>query len=371
VAFVVGSLGRGGAEKQLVYLVRALLAERVVVRLYTLTRGEAYEETLQGLGVPMTFVGRHGHPALRTLALIRQLRTFRPDVVHASHFFANLYAVLAAPVCGAVGVGSLRNDVVHEVAANGRWGRWLLRLPRGLVANSYAARQNAIAMGVPPQRIQVVPNVIELTLRASPARGDGGDGVVVLALARLVPPKRLDHFLAAVAKARAQEPAIRAVVAGDGPEHESLRQLAGALGLLPGGVTFVGLQSDVSQVLAGADLLLLTSDHEGFPNAILEAMAAGLPVVTTPAGDAPVVVEQGRTGYVTAHGDIDAMAARLVELARDPDLRRRLGSAGRERVEREYAPAGLGRRLLTVYAALSRQLGRAGLARRLDRPPRG
>ena len=100
-------------------------------------------------------------------------------------------------------------------------------------------------------------------------------------------------------------------------------------------------------------------------------MAAGLPVVTTPAGDAPVVVEQGRTGYVTAHGDIDAMAARLVELVRDPDLRRRLGSAGRERVEREYAPAGLGRRLLTVYAALARQQGRARMARRLDRAPLG
>jgi glycosyltransferase involved in cell wall biosynthesis len=370
VAFIAGSLGQGGAEKQLVYMARALVADGVDVRVYTLSQGEHYEATLQDCGIPPTFVGQQGHPAARTWALIRHLRAFRPDVVHASHFFANLYAVVAAPACRAAGIGSLRNDVVHEVEANGRWGSWLLRLPGGLIANSHAAKRNAVAMKVPAPRVEVVPNVIELSPRGSePAARSAGpaNGLVVLALARLVRPKRLDYFLAAVARARTEEPAIRAVVAGEGIELDALRRAAAALGLLPEGVTFVGRQADVSAVLAAADVLLLTSDHEGFPNAILEAMAAGLPVVTTPAGDASVVVEHGRTGFVTPHGAIDAMAARLIELARSPDLRRQLGNAGRERVAREYAPEGLSRRLLTAYGALARRQGRAGVARRLER----
>jgi glycosyltransferase involved in cell wall biosynthesis len=369
IAIVAGSLGQGGAEKQLVYMARALLAIGVDVRVYSLSQGEYYEAALRHLGVPLTFVGYHGHPAARTWALIRHLRAFRPDVVHASHFFANLYVVLAGRACGAVNVGSLRNDVVHEVEANGRWGPWLLRLPGGLIANSHAARRNAVAMRVPPERVEVVPNVIELPGEPSQAADrslNARDGFVVLALARLVRPKRLDYFLAAVAKARAAEPAVRAVVAGEGVEREALQQEAASLGLLPGGVTFAGLQSDVSQVLADADVLLVTSDHEGFPNAILEAMTAGLPVVTTPAGDAAVVVEQGRTGFVIPHGAVDTMAARLIELARSTELRQRLGAAGRARVAREYGPDGLGRRLLAAYAALARHQHRQDVARRLE-----
>jgi glycosyltransferase involved in cell wall biosynthesis len=189
---------------------------------------------------------------------------------------------------------------------------------------------------------------------------------VVLALARLAATKRLDYFLDAVAKARAEVPTLRAVIAGEGPERGRLTCQAAALGLLPDGVVFAGHRDDVAAVLAQADMLLLTSEHEGFPNAILEAMAAGLPVVTTPAGDAGTVVEDNGTGYVVPHGDVDAMAARLVTLARSPNLRSRLGEAGRRRVEREFAPGALGRRLLAAYAALAREQRRAAIADLLD-----
>jgi glycosyltransferase involved in cell wall biosynthesis len=369
VGFVAGGLGQGGAEKQLVYMAGALLDGGATVAVYSLTRGEHYESALRALGIPVTWIGRHEHPAGRLVALTRELRAFRPHVVHASHFFANLYAACAAPTCRAVGIGSLRNDVVHEVEANGRWGPWLLRLPRGLIANSEAARRRALARGVPAGRVCVVPNVIEADPDVTARRLDPAphrNGTVVLALARLAATKRLDSFLAAVAKARAEVPSFRAVIAGEGPERGRLTCQAAALGLLPDGVMFAGHRDDVAAVLAQADMLLLTSEHEGFPNAILEAMAAGLPVVTTPAGDAGTVVEDNGTGYVVPHGDVDAMAARLVTLARSPNLRSRLGEAGRRRVEREFAPGALGRRLLAAYAALAREQRRAAIADLLD-----
>jgi glycosyltransferase involved in cell wall biosynthesis len=103
------------------------------------------------------------------------------------------------------------------------------------------------------------------------------------------------------------------------------------------------------------DVLLHTSDHEGFPNVLLEAMAARLPVVTTPAGDAGRVVEDGGTGYVVAFDDIGRMAQRVLQLAHSPPLRRRFGEAGRQYAERYYSYSGLARRLLATYRAIADQ----------------
>jgi glycosyltransferase involved in cell wall biosynthesis len=361
VALLAGGLGKGGAEKQLVYMAQALAERGADVRVYSLTSGEFYESRLATIGVPVIWVGRRELPALRLLELAHRLRSFRPHVVHSAHFYVNLYAALVAPLCGGVGIGSLRNDVRHELEANGVWGRWLLRQPRALLANSYAARRNAEAFGADSTRIRVLPNVIDFPEPEPSANGTpptDRDGVVILGVARLVPAKRLERFLAAVALARNAGAPVRAIVVGDGPERQRLHEEARALGLLPDGVTFAGHRDDVAAELAGGHVLLLTSDHEGFPNVLLEAMAAGLPVVTTPAGDAGLVVEDGTTGYVVPFDAIDGMAQRLVELARSPELRAHLGAAGRERAWENYAYSGLANRLLEVYEAFARQQGR-------------
>src|SRR5690606_17108355 len=96
-------------------------------------------------------------------------------------------------------------------------------------------------------------------------------------------------------------------------------------------------------------ILVLTSDHEGFPNVLLEAMAAGLPVVTTPAGDAASVVQDGVTGYVVGFDDGVALVARLLALARSADLRRQFGQAGRQRAAAVYGPEQLAPKLFEVY----------------------
>src|SRR5258706_15129835 len=126
---------------------------------------------------------------------------------------------------------------------------------------------------------------------------------------------------------------LKGILIGDGPERPRLEALANKLGLLPDGLLFLGRRNDVPALLAQASMLVLSSDHEGFPNVLLEAMAARLPVITTPAGDAGLVVQEGITGYVLPFDDIDAMAERMVRLAKSPDLRHTLGEAGRRRVE--------------------------------------
>lgn len=377
VALVAGTLAQGGAEKQLVYLVDALRTAGADVRVFSLTRGEFFEPALRAMGKEPVWVGRFGNPAMRIAALAMALRDFRPHILQATHFYVNLYVGIVAPMYGAIGVGAVRNDVAHEVQANGRWGRWLLSAPSALIMNSHAARQNAIDLGIPETTLHVLPNAIDLQdfderARAEPGAGasgangaGGASGVngsrgaecVVISVGTLARRKRFDRFLRALALARAGGASLRGVLVGDGPERGALEALAGELGLFPDGVSFAGRRNDVPALLRRAHVYLLTSEHEGFPNVLLEAMAARLPVVTTPAGDAGVIVEEGSTGFVVPHDDVEAMAARLTELAGSPELRLRLGAAGRGRVERSYTCGVLPGRVSAVHRAIAEQLG--------------
>lgn len=364
VAFVAGTLGQGGAEKQLVYMVRALAESGVDVRVYSLTRGEFYEKELRGIGNAPIWVGRFQNPLLRVVTLANALRGFRPHVVQATHFFVNLHASIAGRLSRALVVGSIRNDLDYEFESTGRWAGLSFRLPPVILANSFAARRGAREKGLPhAEKVHVVTNVIDLeAFDASDSAGQRRtpeSGTRVTAVARLVHPKRLDRFLEALAAARKRTAGLEGVIVGEGPERKNLERLAKKLGLLPGGVTFLGRRADVPALLRDSHVLALTSDHEGFPNVLLEAMAACLPVVTTPAGDAGAVVVDGETGYVVPFDDIDALTDRLVRMTQSSEERLRLGNEGRRRVEREYSLEGLGDRLLAEYASLARQRGAA------------
>lgn len=360
VALIAGGLGLGGAEKQLVYLARSLLTLGVDLRIYCITRGEHFEEQLSSLGLTPTWIGRFSNPLVRAIHLAALLREFRPHILQSAHFFTNLYAVIASRLLGSISIGAVRSDIAYEVEGNGVWGPWLLRTPSALLANSHAAQCNAGQWGIPSAKIHVLPNVIDLrdfdrqalAVRLSLA---APHEVLVFAVGSLLPVKRLDRFLKALALARQETAHIHGVIIGDGPEKANLQACARSLGLLPNGVCFYGSSKEVPSLLKIADLLALTSDNEGFPNVLIEAMAAGLPVITTPAGDAGSIVQDRVTGYVVPFDDLQSMAGHLVNLARSPDVRQRLGEAGRRRVELQYSIESLPARLLAAYTQIAQQ----------------
>jgi glycosyltransferase involved in cell wall biosynthesis len=368
VALIAGLVGVGGAEKQLIYMAQALQEAGVEVRIYSLSIDKFHRPALDALGLDPCWVGRYDNPLLRLATITARLRAFRPHVVQATHFFTNLYATLAGRLVGALAIGCSRNDIFSEVRDCGGWGRWLLRMPPTLLANSHAAKRNAEALHVPPEKIHVIANVIDLAdfdaRAAEPAvHLDGSSRPVVIVVGRLFPQKRFDRFLAALALARRTAPALKGAVVGEGPERPALEQQAAALGLVPDGVAFLGQRYDVPAILGQADLLALSSDYEGFPNVVLEAMAARLPVVTTPAGDADVIVQDGVTGSVVPFEGTGQMADALARLALEPDLRRRFGSAGRAVVEQHYSFDRLAVRLFAIYRSIALQRKRSDLFR--------
>jgi glycosyltransferase involved in cell wall biosynthesis len=177
----------------------------------------------------------------------------------------------------------------------------------------------------------------------------GSDDVVFLTAARLDPQKGLDVLLRA---ARSVEGA-RFLIAGAGDERTRLQHEAAALGVQER-VRFLGRRDDIPALLAASDAFVLPSLFEGTPLALLEAMGAGKPVVASAIPGTDEVVVDGESGLLTTAGDADALASALRRIVADADLRIRLGSAGRQRVESEFSAASSARRVTAVYDDLLR-----------------
>jgi glycosyltransferase involved in cell wall biosynthesis len=286
------------------------------------------------LRVPLGLTG-----ARRVPALVRLLRRHRPDVFHAhmSSPVACKWALAAAvlarvpAVLGSVQVGAYQPD---------RSSYWQLRaLARGV--GRYLAVSREIAaelveeLGWPAEKVEVVYNAVDVERAAVPAppglRGQlGGSETrsLVLTPARLNAQKGHDALLEAVAGV----PGALFLLAGDGPERERLEARAAELGVAER-VRFLGRREDVPQLLAACDVFCLPSLYEGSSLAVLEAMAAGIPIVSSAIGGTEELIEDGRSGLLVPPGDAPALAAALRRLLEDPRLREQLAEQARERVD--------------------------------------
>jgi len=210
-------------------------------------------------------------------------------------------------------------------------------------------------VGIPRQKIIFIPNGVDLQnlkdlpdkLQARARLALPPDQVLVGTVARLDPVKRLDVLLQALRSLSD----VGAVVVGDGPERVILIEVSERLKLTER-IFFVGHQEDVWPWLAALDVFVLCSDWEGMSNALLEAMAARLPVVATAVGGTPDVVVDGVTGLLVPPRDPPALAKAVVRLLRDPDLRHRMGEAGRERVEEHFSLERMVGRTQALYQQL-------------------
>jgi glycosyltransferase involved in cell wall biosynthesis len=363
VALIAACLGNkggylGGAERQVYYMARALADAGVEVRIYSLLDGAAFGDALRVMRVECRHFGFLPGLPLRLLVLLAGLGRFRPHIIQSMHSYTNVYSAVAGRLLGVPSIGGLRSDFQSCLRDNGRFARLLLTLPDAVAVNSRTAIEQVTEAGlVDPSRLHLLSNVIEMGVFGGPlppaVRANRGE-CACICVTRLFPLKRVDVFLRALAAARAAEPGLRGMVVGFGPETGRLQRLAAALGLLPDAVRFLGPREDIADLLRQAAMFVFCSESEGTPNVILEAMAAGLPVITTPAGDAADVVEPAGAGYIVPFGDVDAVAGAMIRLARSPELRCRSGTAGRSYIARHRDAATLAGRLFKLYADVAR-----------------
>ena len=172
----------------------------------------------------------------------------------------------------------------------------------------------------------------------------------ILGVGSLLHVKRWDRLLKTAAELKRRGFDFRVEIAGTGPMRSSLESAARDLDVAER-VTFLGHVSDVEDRLRRAAFLVHTSDSEGCPNAVIEAMAAGLPIVATDSGDVPRLVEHGKTGFVVSREDHDSLVEYVAALLADDELCRAMGNAGRLKAEQEFCLARLVSQTLDVYRA--------------------
>ncbi len=218
---------------------------------------------------------------------------------------------------------------------------------------SYYRKQVRIAS----KRLRVVLNGVDVerfhrTTAASSVRRLLGspDSVLVGTAGRFFPVKRYDDLLRVAAQVCPIHPQVRFVMLGDGPERSRLERTAQELGVSDR-VFFAGWQTDLSTWLSALDVFVLTSNSEGLPLGALEAMATGLPVVTTPVGDLPEVVADGRSGFLVPVGNVKAMAQAITRLVDDDSLRCRMGAQAREDVCKRYNQRSMVENYMELYRA--------------------
>jgi glycosyltransferase involved in cell wall biosynthesis len=272
-------------------------------------------------------------------------------------------------------LGGIRSDGFYELRTAGRRGVAFLKSAHGLIANSHRAKENLVSRGVDVRKIAVLPNVIDLldfdSKAAMPfASPAPADRPLATAIGSLQACKRFDRFLDGLALARLRESRVFGVIAGqDVGEKPALEEKAKTLELLPGNVALLGECKHVPSLLAHSRLLVSCSEYEGFPNVILEAMAARLPVLATAAGDAGRIVKEGATGYLLSADDPHGMADCILRLVSNPELGKRMGEAARKLVEEDYNLKSLAPRLLSVFADFARTQKRVSLLKMLQQKP--
>lgn len=361
VAFVMAAYAMGGMELQLAALLRHRpgWARDLSVEVITfLPAASAEVEAAFGrLGASSTLIDRSrlGFPEFM-LRLTRHLRRTRPRLVHTQlDASAGTWGRMAALLSGVPGI--VQSDLslmVGGTPIQRRLRRFLDARTQLFLPNANAIRDRLVAVGVRPERIQVLMPGVDLT-RFSYDRAEqrpmAPEGLVAGFLGRFDPVKRIDVLLDALVSLPEASRPWRLLLAGDGPTRPDVERRIAAHPWLSDHCRLLGRQEDVPAYLGRIDYLVHPSEVEGLPNAVLEAMAMGRPIVATRVSDVPLVV--GDAGFMAEPADVGSLAAAIARMqALGQDERLRLGERARRAVEQNHDIVEVSERFWRAHARL-------------------
>jgi glycosyltransferase involved in cell wall biosynthesis len=349
IGFVLAELTGGGAERSMLAIIDAIDRTRFdpVLIVFEERVGHAVPDGVPMIVLPRGAGGGIGRLLSRVVALRSLIRRERLALVVSFLIGPNIVATLAARAAGVpvlIGERSaprmVLSDANRALRLRGVWRqliRWIYPLATGLIANTQGAKRELVALaGVRDAAVSVIANPIDLdrirALAAEPLDPSvrWPEGPVLVHVGRLSHAKDHETLLRAFATLRARRPATLFLV-GDGEDELRVRALAASL-RLGDAVQFVGFTRNPYQYLARATISVLTSRFEGLPNALLEAMALGIPIVSTACEYGPIeLLSGGDAGVLVPVGDADAVANAIDALLDAPDRRAALGARGRER----------------------------------------
>lgn len=375
----------GGTERQFLNLVEGLRGTEFEVHVACFeTKGPLFRE-LRRDGVPTLPLAdypisslRSPAAAARLLSLARYLRRHRIDVVHATGLYPNVFGVTAAWLARTPAIIASVRDMGQMWRGDlRRVQRLAIGLADAVVTNAHAVAERLRSEGYPAEKIEVIHNGI-VAQPASPGAAGGlrrdlglpADAPLVGVVARLDPLKGLEDFLDAALLLRHRHPEARFLLVG-GPlpgvsegYRDVLHDKVAALGL-GDRVILTGARADVPDILPELTLSVLPSLTEGLSNSLLEAMAAGLPVVATAVGGNPEIVEDGATGFLVPPGDPAALAGAIDRVLGSPALAAELGREGKARVTSYFTNERMVEQTIDLYLRLLERARSRASGRRL------
>ena len=374
---LIGSFHQGGSERQALQLTHLLRSSnRHKVHLACLSPEGSLREKVEEMGIkdilafPLTsFYDRNAATQIRRF--VKVLQTESIDIVQTHDFYTNVFGMFGAALARTpVRVAARRETSGVRTRSQSKAEKLAYQMAHAIVANADAVRSSLIRERIKSEKIVTIHNGLDLSriaIASSVKRTDilahfklpeGYKFVTIVANLRL-PVKDHGTFLKAARQVTQSVPNVGFILAGEGELTGAMQQLAGELGIT-NQTFFLGRCERVNELLAISDVCVLSSVAEGFSNSILEYMGAGKPVVATNVGGAREAIREGRTGFLVAPKDYEAMAARLVDLLRDSNAAEAMGQAGRRVIEEEFSCEAQLKKTEELYERLLSQ-GRAAV----------
>jgi len=360
IVHIIPTLVRGGAEKQLVLLAQGLARQAYDVHVITLTAGGPLSDDLTAAGIPITAIDKRWKLDPGALSrLTGELRRLKPALVHTWLFAGNAYGRAAALRAGVPHIVGAERCVDlwkagHELAID----RYLARRTDRVVVNSSGVRDFYVGKGIAADKVVVIPNGVPPAAASTTPRAEllaelglPSHAKMIGAVGRLWPQKRIKDLIWAADVLKVIRDDLHLLIIGEGPQADRLRQFRRKCHI-EDRVHFLGQRDDVPRLMSHFDVLWLGSAYEGQPNSVMEAMAAGVPVVATDIAGTRDLVVPGETGFLVPVGDRAGFARYTERLLNEPELAQRFGSAAQARMLEEFNVE----RMVERHAALYREL---------------
>ena len=369
IVYVIPRPEIGGAERQLLLLIQGLDTGRFRPHVICLDGEGSLLRSYAAAAESLHVVGRrHTFDPAALARLVRIIRGINPAVAHTWLHIANVYGGWAAKLAGVPHVlashRGLAKDPQHGLGTEIQkraLNLFVAQFAERLIANAGAVARRMWAQGFDPFRTHVVHNgLIDTTPTSAATRkrlaaelGLADDDVLIGAIARLDPKKDLATMLRAIARVAEACSNVRLLIVGGGYDtyREELEALAERLGIRSR-VVFLGFRNDAQAVLSLCDISVLSSVTEGLPNAVLESMMLGKPVVSTRVGGVPELISDGVEGFLVAPRDPEQFADRILRLVGNPQLAEAMGRAGRARALRDFTVEAMVRSTQRIYDGL-------------------
>jgi len=361
--YLITELDVGGAEKTLCRLASGLDKTRYDIAVACLTGEGPLGRWLTDRGIPVHYIRMKSifdGGAVRRLAHI--LETSRADILHTFLFHANIAGPVAARIARTRTV--ITSVRVVEPRLYRLWTySWTHRLVDAVTCVSESVRRHMLRhASVPAWKLVTIPNGVSVEEYQRPPAdirrelGIASGAPIVLCVARLEKQKGVRYLLHAARMIIRELPEVRFLIAGKGRLEKKLRRLSTRLNVSDN-VSFLGFRSDVPELLSAAEMVVCPSLWEGMPNIILEAMAAGKPVVATAVDGSAELVDDHVTGLLVEPADVSALADAVRTVLADPERARQMGNAGRMKVQREFSLDRMIHRNVLLYERLLSRFG--------------